>query len=91
MHTGKEWFVAVHYVGISLRVNSDNLKGIVCNALFQKYKFWRNEIGIYISHEGSKLFNAISRAFRVISMWLSLLSCWKLKPFTGPDMENAEK
>ena len=61
-----EWFVSVRYIGIALGVGPDTLKGIVGHYLPSQYKFSRKEINIGDSYDGSKLFNTIPGACRVI-------------------------
>ena len=63
---GNELSVALRHIGKALGVDSDTLKGIVCNHLPQQYKFLKKEIGIDISYDSSKLFTTIPAACRVI-------------------------
>ena len=61
-----ERFVPVRHIGIALGVSSVTLKDIVRNHLPQQYKTSRKVINIDDSYDGSKLFNTISGACRVI-------------------------
>ena len=58
--------MSVRHIGIALGIVSDTLKGIVRHHLLEQYKFSRKETNFDDSYDGSKLFNSIPDAYRIV-------------------------